>query len=624
MNPQFGQPPLDLAQADFLRLRNLLLETMGLFFDDTKYSVVRNTVSERINATGSVNFETYFHLITGRTGTARLRLREPAQSEFNRLIEALVVNETSFFRHKEHFEALRNEVLPRLLRRNAAKRQLRFWSAGCSTGQEPYSLAMLVIKMLEERGERIATGPGDLRGWKVEIVASDISEKVLQVARNGRFRREDLRGLKDNTDYQFYIKRFFNSITSANVATAPLNPAHVVTPGHTPPLRANHGIAYEISPEVSSLVQFGLFNLATPNYPTDKVNTFDLVMCENVMIYFSPEVTRQVIENIYQSLTPGGFLFIGFSEMLWQVSERFRLINTDGTFYYQKPYPGDPPSLRRNRNQPSTGPLIERKLETEVAPERHPAQTDKLASSTEPLKEPPPVKDKLRSTTPLNPSDSAARPSESSAKEPPKNNRRSPVTPPLSDLLNTALPASQPTPNPSAPATVPAWKTTLDEGLGYMELHEFEKAERVLNEALVLGPNEVDVLCAVAQLKVKMGDYDTAEELSRRAIELNSLSESAHLLLAMIYHRKNQIDDAIREFQHTIYINFDSVIAHMRLGDIWDKRNHHRNALREYRNALGILEKTRPDQYIEDLSVEILKQTCHNNIRRLQGPHRLQ
>lgn len=600
MSEKFDDLPQEVVWGYFLQIRKLMLERTGMNFDDAKFKVVRNVLAERINATNSDNFEAYFQLIT-RSGTTA-RLREHSQREYNRLIESLVVNETSFFRNRDHFNAIFHEILPQLYRQKINTRRLQFWSAGCSTGQEAYSLAMLVIEFLEQRGEKLASGPNDHSGWKVEILATDISERVLHIAESGRFRREDLRGLD-----KARLERFFNTINSAHVATAPLDPALIVGPGQFVPVRGFGRAAYEIAPEVRALVKFDYFNLSQIVYPVNKINTFDMILCENVMIYFPPEVTRQVIENIHLSLVEGGYFFIGFSETLWQISERFKLLNTNDTFYYQKPLPNEMLSANQLRNLdiPTTDKLkatSDNRSSEAVTQKREKDSREKdNATAAKAM----PLLIKVDTLAPL------------------PNKKAQPETkvtgpPPTNPVIN---PATEKTPRP-ATLTKTDWRTPLSEGLSYIEAHDFENSARALDEALEAGPREVDVLCAVAQLKVKLGDYQAAADYSRQAISLNDLCESAHLLLAMIYHRENRLEAAIKEYEKTIYINMDSVVAHMRLADIRDKLGQFNAALRQYRNALSVLEKKRPSDFIEGFPVATLKQACTDNIRRLQGAGR--
>ena len=591
MTDRFGRPQLELSSENFARIRELMLQKTGMYFDDSKFSMMRSIISDRIQITNTSNFENYFQTLT--RGTATTQFKNPSQNEFRRLVEELAVNETSFFRNKEHFKAIYQEVFPRLYRRKASTRHLRFWSAGCSSGQEAYSLAMLMIEFLEQQGEKVSTRLNDPLAWQIEIVATDISEKILQAGRLGRFRQEDLRGLEETR-----LARFFRPV---GADTDPLDAAQAQTPKsarseQTTPHHTRQ--IYELRPEVHSLVRFSYFNMADKLYPLDKIDGFDLILCENVMIYFAPDITRQVIENLYKALYDGGFLFIGFSETLWQISERFKLINNHNTFYYQKPFPGDPTPQVHLPDVPTTGPLnplLVKSFSQKVSAE--PLQPEATARRKPP--ELPAWEYQSNSTSPAE----YRKPNSIAEK-------------------SLSMPIPKPVREPKA-ASGPDWRTALADGLNLIENNEFEKAALVLSQALADGPHEVDVLCALAQLKVKLGEYELASDYSRQAIALNPLCEPAHLLLAMLHYQENRIEEAIKEFQQTTYINMNSVVAHMRLGDIHDKRGQRTTALLEYRNALKALEKRRPDEYIEGFPVEILKRTCLDNIRRLQGTRRI-
>ena len=355
------------------------------------------------------------------------------------------------------------------------------------------------------------------------------------------------------------------------------------------------------------------------------------------MIYFAPEITRQVIENIYKGLVDGGFLFIGFSETLWQVSERFKLINNHDTFYYQKPYPHEPPPKGHATARPSTGPLGDGGAGLAAKPIRpssgplnggnalRPPTPDQTTDKLPVIRSRPEEPLRFEEKKPPKPPSPAVRETPESAgrhESSRPHQREKPRGEP--EKVNHAPPSAK---APSGPlngeAAQPDWKTALDEGLRLMEADDFDNAAKVLKQALEAGPHEVDVLCAVAHLKVKLGEYNEAIELSTKAASLNPLSEQAHLLLAMLYQQNDRIEEAIKEFQQTIFINMDSVIAHIQLGDIWNKRRESGSALREYRSALRALEKHHSSDFIEGFPVETLKRTCLDNIRRLQGANRL-
>ncbi len=579
----------EFSSEQFERFRRLLQEKSGVFFDENKLNVMGAAVRERMATLELNDYNTYYRLLSEPTTT--LNANNPGETpapssshEMRRLVEELVVNETSFFRNREHYRALSQEVLPRLFRRKAKERRLRIWSAGCSTGQEPYSLAIAVIEALQANGQLFSS-------WQIEIIASDISERALQTAQAGRYRTDELRGLDDAQ-----AQRYFRPLTAPNVATAPLDPAQIYQPGQPHTLRHRPRISYEVIPAIRNLIKFSFLNLTEPNYPPDKFSNFDLVLCENVTIYFAPETTRQVIDKLYATMNEGAFFFIGYSETLWQVSERFKLINTQDTFYYQKPFPNEIPS-RYLRRQPSTGPLSA------------PADSARLSAT-----EPPPgataseiLAEAIQRHRKTDPSLKlpALQRQEEKEKEKEKENKSVP---------DKDKP-SQPTSGRKEAAR--SWQTQLSEGRQRMAQHDFERALTALESALQAGPHEVEVLCALAELKLKLGHYAAALELCREAILLNRLSEPAHLMTAMIFHKERRIEEAIREYKNTIYINSNAVIAYMRLADIYRDTGHQRDALREYKRALSVLEQKGPDEMIEDLSVGLLIQACRQNITRL-------
>ncbi len=586
-----------------------------MFFDHNKLTVMRTVLQERMLALNLIDYDSYYRLLNDHSYSQPLsgegKLQPPTghrvlSREMRRLVEGLAVNETAFFRNREHYRALREEVLPRLFRRLAKTRHLRIWSAGCSTGQEPYSLAIAIVEILRSQGQ----SPTE---WHIEIIASDISERALRVAYNGRYRLDEMRGLSAEQ-----IKAYFQPLSAHTVATAPLDPDEIYKPGHNTVIRHRQRMAYEINPQIRQMIDFNFFNLTMAHFPQEKFKAFDLVLCENVTIYFTPEVTRQVMNNIYAAMNEGAFLFIGYSETLWQVSDRYKLINTQDTFYYQKPFPHEEPS-RYLRRPPTTGPLSDDGL---MPPLNRPAgssnRTDELARRNSKPVEPLPSRNNI--TDPLPP---PTRPVVGEmpvlgGNQPPRV-ITDPLTPKLAARPAPVRPAAQPSSvSPRPPTPHPnEWLTLLGEGRQLMKEHEFDQALSRLEAALAVGPIEVDTLSTLAELKLKLGDYARAMELCLKAIALNPLAESAHLMLAMIYHKEGRIEEAIQEYKNTIYVNLDAVIAYMRLADIYRDTGHQRDALREYRRALNVLQQKAPDEIIEDLSVGLLMQACQQNITRL-------
>jgi chemotaxis protein methyltransferase CheR len=547
-----------LSKEHFKVLSALLLERYGLYFDETKSLVMRNALRERLSITQMSDTTSYLGFLRSASSDSAYQFNltpdqslHPPEREFRRLLELLTVNETQFFRNKDHFRALREKVLPELIKRNQRTRSLRIWSAGCSTGPEPYSLAIMITDLLREMGYTIEGS----ESWKIEIIGTDISERALRVAEVARYRRDDLRSVEPQL-----ITRFFLPVTSERVETAPLDPSQIIAPGRAPLARGIDRAIFRVVPEIKGMVKFYFFNLTSPVYPANTFSNFDLVMCENVTIYFTPEVTRRVIANIHQSMQDGAYLFIGYSETLWQISNSFRLVNSHDTFFYQKPSPGEG-------------------LQVVTPKSAAPAQSKPQSSLIKPSV-------KIGSPT-----------------------SRPPTPVPPQELVKRL---SKPLDSPET------WEDKLAAGQDLMNRHEFQPALNYLQQALQMAPEQPGVLLAIAHLKTKLGKYEEAAKFSLKVIAHDPLSEDAHLILALIHLREGRINEAIEEFQKTIYINLDSVIAHLSLGDIYRNQGQVNPALREYRNALTALEKRRPDEIIEDLPVPLLKQTCEQNIRSLQ------
>jgi chemotaxis protein methyltransferase CheR len=212
-----------------------------------------------------------------------LLLEEPAERQ--RLLDEVTIQETHFFRNPPQVRALRQHVLPELLRHaEATGRRLRIWSAGCSTGEEPYSVAMMLRELLPSTA-----------GWDVKVVATDISSRALEAARAGRY---GARAVQMATPEE--LGRFFQPAPDG---------------GH------------EVRPEVRDLVDFRHHNLVTEAVPFAPSERIDLVLCRNVTIYFGRDTTRALMSRLHHCLRDGGYLFLGHSETLWQVSEDFRLVS---------------------------------------------------------------------------------------------------------------------------------------------------------------------------------------------------------------------------------------------------------------------------------------------------------
>jgi chemotaxis protein methyltransferase CheR len=270
---------LTLTLEQFGQLRDRLAQYSGVYLDETRQSALAVGVARRLAATG-LSLPAYLAML----------LRSAQSNEHYQLAELVLNHETVFFRNQPQFRALREVILPELHRRLPPSQPIRIWSAGCATGEEPYSLAITALATLGQPLPR-----------PVEIIASDLSQPALAKARAGIYRGRTLSNLR-NADALRYVEQ--------------------------------RGDSCAVRPEVRQLVTFVQHNLLEP-FPS-AVQGVDLIFCQNVTIYFQLETCRALMSRFYTTLADHGYLFLGFSESLWNIFPGFRSHEVAGAFLYRK------------------------------------------------------------------------------------------------------------------------------------------------------------------------------------------------------------------------------------------------------------------------------------------------
>ncbi len=348
-----------LGYGDYLRFRDLVLERTGLHFPEKKRAdlevgVLKSLAESSLAADGHRNdLDAYYNLLTDRNNPA-------VQTEMKRLIDTLTIGETHFFRDESQFNALANEVLPAVIARKRAaaaavgpdiQPQLRIWSVGCATGEEPYSLAMMLKELLP-----------DIDNWYTLILATDISPTALKRAQKGvysdwSFREDRAKAMRP---------RYFTRYRPAGGRPA-----------------KDH---YRLRDDIRQMVTFAPLNLIEDEYPAITNNTvsMDLILCRNVTIYFTEETTRWVILKLHDALMDGAWLVVGHSEPSLTIYREFQTHIFSGTVLYQKidrtyPY----------RDVRSTRIDLSEKIKPQTAPLRPPPIQPKKVTSA--LSPPPPL-----------------------------------------------------------------------------------------------------------------------------------------------------------------------------------------------------------------------------------------
>ena len=273
---------IPLPEDVFRLVRDIIKDYCGLYFDDGARYLLEKRLSRRIKNHHLNDFRDYYRFI---------RYDSRAEEELSAIMDVLTVNETYFFREQKQLKAFSEEILEELKVVNRDKRTLRIWSAGCSTGEEPYTIAMLINEK------------GTFDGWDIEIHGSDINQRVLQTARRGVYRKNSFR-----TTEPYFLGKYF-----------------VEDDG-----------SYRISDAIKKYVNFSYLNLLDP-FKSKFLGKMDVIFCRNVLIYFDSASRRRVIDNFYDRLVDGGYLLLGHAESLINISTAFTLKHLKHDMVYQKP-----------------------------------------------------------------------------------------------------------------------------------------------------------------------------------------------------------------------------------------------------------------------------------------------
>jgi chemotaxis protein methyltransferase CheR len=263
------------SDADFEVYRSLIYNESGINFTSTNRSILESRLKERLRGKNIDSVKTYFTVIS--------RDREELKS----FLDSITTNLTRFFRNQAHFDALEHHVVPELLKlKKGTSNGLKIWSAGCSTGEEPYTIAMLMSEILPP-------------SFKFEIVASDISLKCLMTGKEGFYSENRIVGIPPP-----YLKKYFDKVEGG----------------------------YKVHADLMSKIRFDYHNLKNDS----GLRNLDIVFCRNVIIYFDEAAQTAVINRFWDSMASKSFLFIGHSESLFGMDTQFEFVKTQWATLYRK------------------------------------------------------------------------------------------------------------------------------------------------------------------------------------------------------------------------------------------------------------------------------------------------
>jgi chemotaxis protein methyltransferase CheR len=466
--------PLDRVQLD--AFRDAVAARVGLQFDDSKLDLLADVAAQRLEALGAPPFEAYVARLSGGSDPDEIRA----------LAERLTVGETYFFRNRADLDAFVHTVLPARRAARAGERALRILSAGCSSGEEPYTLAMLL------RG-----APG-LEGWDVRIHAVDVNPAAIARARAARYGEWSLRQTSPDARARFF----------------------------------QGGRTLRVVEEVRRLVTFEERNLVDDDPRFWQAEAFDVVFCRNVLMYFSPEVVRRIVERLARALVPGGFLFLGHAETLRGVSTAFHLRHDHETFYYQRRGEGDEVEAR-----PAAPPPAPARAGRE-APARLPdgGWVEVIRTASE-------------------------------------------------RVATLTAGAGRPAPAPAPPAARPAPATA----------YELLEQERFADALLALGSGEIeaetdrDALLLRAVLLTISGDPREGERACARLLALDELNAEAHYVMALCREHARDLAGAADHDHYALYLDPTFAMPRLHLGLMASRAGQRELARRELARAQVLL-----------------------------------
>lgn len=274
---------MELSREDFDSIRHIIKDRSGICLGDTKISFLKSKLAQRLRNTNTETVKDYYYY---------LKYDSNRESELDYLIEAIAIGETYFFRHVEQLGDFSDQIAPEILGRRKSMQTLAVWSAGCSTGEEAYTLAMLLLE-----------SPCKIQPGSIYILASDISPAALHSAREGIYDDYSVRHVP-----KYFLENYFDR---------------------------NREGKHAIKPQLKQIVRFASINLLDSR-SMGRVRNMDCIFCRNVMIYFDDRDKGRCAENLYESLNSDGYLLLGHSESLGRITNLFEPAKLKQTVVYRK------------------------------------------------------------------------------------------------------------------------------------------------------------------------------------------------------------------------------------------------------------------------------------------------
>ncbi len=520
---------MDLTLSDDLYplFRELLLTRAGLHYPERKRDDLTYGLNQAARTSGYDDLQSlYLDALKGH-------------DIWQLIVEHLTIGETYFFRNRPQFEALQHEVLPELLQRQSGLHSLRFWSAGCASGEEPYSLAMLVQSVIPQH-----------ETWQVSILATDINTAFLNRAREALYSNWSFRETPDDIRDRFFVPE------------------------------QNR---WRLSASIRRQVLFAQLNLAEDSFPSIINGTcaLDLIFCRNVMIYFDEATIQQVVNRFFHALAPGGWLFVGHAEPQARIFHQFEVHNFPHAVIYRKPL--DAPLF--SFHLPTKDPVAV------ARPHMRPPENSIIIPGHQPGAPYTPGSDLGAGSG----TQSGGAHSSRITATPERGIIPRPVPAVEQRSVASTWPLALPTRStPSTSSTSPLWdaiEKRLSQG-------DRAGAEALLQDLLRLAPNHVRALVALGQLHADRAEWSIALQQCEQALAHDPLSIEAHFILAQVYEHQGELDAALAAYRRTVYLDRTFIAGMLGMANVWRQLGRPADAARGYRNVLKQLGSMAPHTLI--------------------------
>jgi len=491
----------NLSRQTLSILSKFIASRMGLHFPEPRWEDLKRGISSSACEFGFTNTEEFITWLMSSPLT---------QNHIEILASHLTVGETFFFREKESFCVLKEYILSEITySRKNNERRLRIWSAGCSTGEEPYSIAILLSRVIM-----------DLKDWNITILATDINTRALKKALEGIYTEWSFRGTP------LWVKESCFKRTKDG--------------------------RYELSPSIKRMVTFAYLNLAEDVYPSliNNSNAMDLIFCRNVIMYFSPEKSKKVIQGFYNSLAEGGRLLVSPAEASRYLNSKFAVINFPGTILYQKCQTEEPEKIADVKER------INRWVHEGVDEDKSEINNLQISQLPDPV--------------------SLTNDSSFPVPHAPKNK----------EIENQKAVKDRQTPYEEAV-------------IMYRQGH-YKEAEEKLVTLFMNGQNTTQVVILLAKAYANQGRLDDALKWCEKAITADIINPASYYLHAAILEELGRLEEAVDALKRALFLDPNFTIAYFVLGNLMLKQKKFKVSMKYFKNALDLSSAYRSEEVLPE------------------------